>query len=175
MRKIQPLIELNLFWENLILMKSLVLSCALSSSALPTVLGQVTEMAMAEAWFSVQLTIFVLIWTYFLDHCPVERSNNDPVLVSWQGQEFIMPCTLTRFPKSLEEKQPLHLHHTYIQVFCIGIIFLCQTHHECWLPKSYIFILFDHRTIAFCELQALTFVVKWQERFFPGMPSKSKI
>ena len=43
-------------------------------------------MAMAEAGFYLQLTIFVLFSTYVLDHCPAGRSNDDPVLISWQGQ-----------------------------------------------------------------------------------------
>ena len=43
-------------------------------------------MAIAEALFCVHLTIFVLIWTYVLDHCPAVRSNDDPVLVSRQRQ-----------------------------------------------------------------------------------------
>ena len=40
----------------------------------PTDLGQETPMATAEAWFCVQLTIFVLIWLYVLDRCPAEDS-----------------------------------------------------------------------------------------------------
>ena len=58
-------------------------------------------MAMAEAWFFVPLTIFVLIWKYVLDHCPAGRSNDDLVLVSWQrqpdsndmtGKAFFLAC-----------------------------------------------------------------------------------
>ena len=91
--------------------ESMVLSCALSSSAQPTGLGQGSEMA--EAWFCVQLTIFLLIWMYVLDYCPAGRSNDHSFLVSWQGQphsdyflEFIMPCILTRFRGPLEGKPP---------------------------------------------------------------------
>ena len=41
--------------------ESSVFSCALSSSAQPTGLGQGTDMAVAEPWFCVQLSIFVLL------------------------------------------------------------------------------------------------------------------
>ena len=44
-------------------------------------------MAMVEAWFCVQLTIYVLIWI-ISDHCPAGKSNDDPILVSWQEQPY---------------------------------------------------------------------------------------
>ena len=48
----------------------LILSSALPSSPQPTGLGQDTKMAMAEAWFCFQLTIFVLIlWRYAGEGC----------------------------------------------------------------------------------------------------------
>ena len=48
-----------LFTESLQIIQSTLMH--LYSSAQPTGLGQGTEMAMAEAWFCFQLTIFVLI------------------------------------------------------------------------------------------------------------------
>ena len=42
-------------------------------------------MAMAEAWFCAKLTIFVFIRMDVLDHCPARKSNDNSVLVSWQG------------------------------------------------------------------------------------------
>ena len=81
---------------------------------------------MAENLFCVQLTIFVFIWMYILDYCPVGRSNDDPILVSWQEQpdsnekcpglsiEFMMLCTLTSFPGPLEKKKVPQHHGTSI-------------------------------------------------------------
>ena len=83
--------ERNLTESLQIIQRSEILSCTLSSSAQP------------KLDFCVQLTLYVLA------HCPAGRSNDNPVLVSWQGKPdsdekfLMMPFTLTRFPGSLEE------------------------------------------------------------------------
>ena len=98
-----------------------------------------------------------------MDHCPAARSNDDPVLVSlagaarfrlemsWYFIEFMMLGILTRFPGPLEDKQPHNITepppYLYTGYFLVwAFFFLCQTHLECWLPKSSILVSSDHKT-----------------------------
>ena len=150
-----------------------------------------TDMAIAEAWLCVQLTIFVLIRAYVLSCWKIQWWPRFSFLAGAARfrfkmsyfMEFMMQCPP---PEGLWKKnshatsQKLHLHNTYIQViFGIGILlFMPNPPWVLVVEKLHFTFIWPLNTfllkvpVAFSKLQALTFVVKWQEILFSGMPSK---
>ena len=109
--------------------------------------------------------------------------------MSWYFNAFMMPCTLTRFPGPLEEKQP-HSITDPLPYFTVGMrcfsayssFVFRQTHLECLLPKSSIFVSSDQSTrsqlkvmyrLANSRRLRLWFWVR--KGFFPCMPPKQPV
>ena len=124
-----------------------------------------------------------------LYHCPAGRSNDDPVLVYWQGlsnsdlkfnavHDAMYPNKAPLF--GYRKNSPttlwnLHLHHTYIQViFGIDIIYFTPNPHWMFVAKKQNFsFIWPKNTVpvkvpvAFSELQAFTVgaIIIWFCRF----------
>ena len=126
-------------------------------------------MAIAEAWFFVQLTIFVSIWTYVLNHCPAGRSNDDPGLFPGRGSQIQIENVLVfqgvydamcpnKVPRALENQR--FLHKPTLSV-------------DCWKAQFSFHQTIEHGSSQRLENSScLRFWWNDRKLFFSGMPSK---
>ena len=125
-----------------------------------------------------------------MDHCPA-GSNEDPVLVSWQGHpdsDYLVFHAVhdamyhnkvprafggKTAPQKFTETLPPPYLHTVQVIFGISVLYF--TPNKVAEKATFSFNLtIEHGSSqrTFREIQALAFVVKFQERLFSGMPSK---